>query len=116
MSTDLENRFNDAMLDIYKRAKRETRYNARIFLGMVVDRGGLSTARYLLNATTVSDGYRALWQRGRLDLTVEALVLEPEWQPLFSLTELKIAVDRLQQYGYTGSIPTIAQQPTATPI
>jgi hypothetical protein len=115
VSTDLENRFHDAMLNIYKRAKHETGYNARVFLGMVVDRGGLSTARYLLNAPKVSDGYTALWQRGRLDLTVEALALEPEWQPLFSLTELKIAVDRLRQYNYTGSIPSIAQPVVPTP-
>jgi len=110
MSSDRENRFHDAMLNIYKRAKKETGYNARIFLGLVVDRGGLHTARYLLHAQVVSDGYTALWQRGRLDLTVEALVLEPEWQPLFSVNELKIAVDRLKQYGYTGTIPQIIQQ------
>jgi hypothetical protein len=107
VSTDRENRFHDAMLEIYKRAKKEAKYNAKIFVGMVVERGGLDTARYLLNAATVSDGYTALWQRGRLDLTVERVVLEPEWQPLFSTTELQIAVDRLKQYQFTGAIPPI---------
>ena len=51
---------------------------------MVVERGGLLTARYLLHAPTVSEGYAALWERKRLDLTVEAMILQPEWHALFS--------------------------------
>lgn len=39
MPSDLENRFHDAMVNIYKRAKTETGYNARVFLGMVVGSG-----------------------------------------------------------------------------
>ena len=109
MSTELERSFDEAMLNVYRRAKSEAGYTAKVFLGMVVERGGLSTARYLLNAATVSDGYTALWQRGRLDLTVEALVLAPEWQPLFSVPELQIAVNGLRQYNYAGSIPEIAR-------
>ena len=97
--------FHDAMLDIYRRAKTEAGYNATRFLGMVSERGGLETARYLLNASTVSDGYTALWERGRLDLTVEAMILQPEWQPLFSERERQIAADRLRQYGYAESPP-----------
>ena len=92
----LESEFDEAMLEIYKRAKSDAGYNATRFLGMVVDRGGLDTARYLLNAETVSDGYAALWERGRLDLTVEALVLEPKWRALFSKAERQIAASRLR--------------------
>jgi hypothetical protein len=103
----LEQQFHDAMLDIYKRAKSEAGYTARVFLGMVVERGGLETARYLLHAAKVSDGYTALWERGHLDLTVEAMILQPTWQPLFSAEERKIAVDRLRKYNYTGSLPDV---------
>ncbi len=97
--------FTEAMLDIYRRAKAEAKYEARIFLGMVVESGGLETAQYLLHAPKVSDGYTALWQRGRLDLTVEAMILDPRWHGLFSDDERKIAVDRLRTYGYTGQLP-----------
>jgi hypothetical protein len=48
MRTALEAEFNDAMLDIYWRAKAEAHYTATRFLGMVVDRGGLETAKYRL--------------------------------------------------------------------
>jgi hypothetical protein len=97
---DIESRFHEAMLDVYRRAKAEAGYNAGYFLQMVVERGGLPTARYLLNTSEVSEGYKALWERKRLDLTVEAVMLEPQWQTLFTERERQVAADRLRQYGY----------------
>ena len=60
MPTEAESQFNEAMLNLYRRAKAEAGYNATRFLSMVVEHGGLETARYLLHATTVSEGYTAL--------------------------------------------------------
>ena len=68
MLTKLEREFDEAMLTVYRRAKNEAGYEARIFIGMVVDKGGLRTAQYLLDTHTVSNGYTALWRRKRLDL------------------------------------------------
>jgi len=107
MQSKLESEFHEAMLEIYRRAKSEADYNATRFLGMVSERGGLETARFLLNAATVSDGYAALWERRRLDLTVEAAILVPKWAPLFNDQERRIAVDRLREYGFTGRLPRI---------
>ena len=107
MPTQSEREFNEAMLDIYRRAKAEAGYNATRFLSTVVERGGLGTARYLLHAATVSEGYTALWERKRLDLTVEAMILRPEWQRLFSDVERRIAVNPLREYGYSGSLPDV---------
>ena len=98
---ELERAFHDRMLAIYKDAKA-VGYNAARFLAMVTEHGGLETARILLRATGVSDGYTALWERQRLDLTVEALVLEPRWTPLFTDHERQVATRRLRDYGYTG--------------
>ena len=92
--------FHRAMIDLYKRAKIEAQYEAKIFLGMISERGGLETARYLLQTAEPSEGYVALWERRRLDLTVEAAVLKPEWSPLFSDDERSTARARLQAYGY----------------
>ena len=107
MSTKTESQFDEAMLDIYRRAKAEAGYTATRFLSMVVDHGGLKTAQYLLRAAKVSEGYTALYERGRLDLTVEAMILRPEWQALFSDVERRIAVDRLREYDYLASLPDI---------
>lgn len=93
--------FDQAMFSIYERAKREAGYNASIFLRMLTDNGGIQTARALIHATKPSDGYTALYEKGRLDLTVEAMVLENQiWHELFTPDELKRAKTRLQQYGY----------------
>jgi hypothetical protein len=98
---DLAKQFDAAMFDIYRRAKQEAGYNATIFLRMISDRGGLATAKYLINSTKPSDGYTHLYERGRLDLTVEAMVVENiRWHELFTGAELTAANDRLKQYGY----------------
>jgi hypothetical protein len=88
------------MVDVYQRAKREAGYQATYFIQMVSDRGGLATARYLLHASGVSEGFTALWERRRLDLTVEAVVLQERFAPLFSDEERSIARARLREYGY----------------
>jgi hypothetical protein len=46
--TDLENQFHQAMIQVYKDAKRECNYTATYFLQMVNERGGLATAKYLI--------------------------------------------------------------------
>lgn len=98
---NLADRFNAAMFSIYRRAKDEAGYSANIFLGMLNDRGGLATAKYLINSAKPSDGYTALYERGRLDLTVEAEVVEnPKWHSLFSADEREKARKRLAEYRY----------------
>ncbi len=104
MSADesLVRAFDGAMFDIYRRAKSEAKYNATVFLRMLTERGGLATAKALVNAPNVSEGYGHLYERGRLDLTVEALIVENvRWSGLFDESELDRAHSRLKQYGYT---------------
>src|SRR5687767_4560533 len=105
MASGLEAEFHEAMLDVYRRAKAEAGYPANRFLGMVSEHGGLHTAHYLLSQPAVSDGYAALWQRRRLDLTVEAVILQPRWRPLFTTAERNTAIARLREYGFAGPLP-----------
>lgn len=100
MPMEQELRFDSAMFDIYRRAKLEAGYNATRYLQMLDAHRGLATARILLHAQGVSEGYTALWERKRLDLTVEALVLLPEYEALFTDAEREIARRRLTDYGY----------------
>jgi len=88
------------MTDIYRRAKDDAGYNATRFLQMLAEHGGLETSRILLHAPAVSDGYTELWKRHRLDLTVEALVLKPQWKELFTDEERDIALKRLASFDY----------------
>lgn len=100
--------FDAAMMDIYTTAKREVNYTASIFLQMLYDNRGLDTARTLIYAEHPSEGYTALYELGRLDLTVEALVLQSQWRQLFAdepelldrarrrLVDYRYAVDAIQ--------------------
>lgn len=103
MSTNeqLKEEFDQAMHSIYHRALSEAGYKASIFLNMLFDYRGVETARRLIHSSHISDGYTALWERKRLDLTVEALIHDNEkWHPLFSPEELAICRKRLSQYEY----------------
>ncbi len=92
--------FNAAMNEIYRLAKVEAGYNATVFLSMLAERGPLETARFLIHTSKPSDGFTALWERGRLDLTVEAHVLQDRFHELFTDEERDICRDRLAQYGW----------------
>ena len=80
-----------------KRAKTEAGYTASRFLQMLTEHGGVETARRLL--PQMSDGFTELWRGGRLDLTVEALVLQSKWDDLFSAEEREAARGRLRECG-----------------
>ncbi|MXZ33033.1 MAG: hypothetical protein F4234_09205 [Gammaproteobacteria bacterium] len=97
MPDALESQFHEAMLDIYRRAKEEAGYNASLFLRMVVDQGGLQAARKLINSREPSSGYTRLFELDRLDLTVEAVVLQSShFHPLFTEQELEVCKTRLR--------------------
>ena len=93
--------FDEAMMEIYRRAKSEAGYTASIFHNMLIGRGGLATARQLINDPSPSSGYTALYLKGYLRLTVEAVIHDnAKWHPLFTSEELNICSQRLVDYGY----------------
>jgi hypothetical protein len=98
--TAAEEQFHHAMVEVYERARREAGYNASRFLSMISEIGGLETAHRLLAEGVESEGFIALWECGRLDLTVEAHVLRPEFAGLFDDRELAVAQRRLDDLGY----------------
>jgi len=98
---NLEKQFDMAMMTIYRRAKSEAKYTASIFFNMINEKGGLVAAKQLINSKDPSDGYTQLYLRKRLDLTVEAVVVEgTKWHTLFTPEELKRAQERLRKYDY----------------
>ncbi|MDP2730629.1 MAG: hypothetical protein Q8O55_09095 [Dehalococcoidales bacterium] len=100
MTSDIIQEFNNDMNEIYRRAKKECRYNATYFLRMLSNNGGIDTAKILLSSGDPQYGFEKLWECGRLDLTVEALVIKPKYVSLFTEQEIKAAVKRLKEYGY----------------
>jgi hypothetical protein len=56
--------------------------------------GGVEAVRSVLHDET--DGFLFLKKHDRLDLTVENLMLKPQWKGLFSRSELETAKKKLQ--------------------
>lgn len=93
--------FHRAMLVIFDRAKRECDFDDTRFLDLVVEEGGLGAARALLHTPGLSEEYATLRERKRLDLTMEALIVEnPQWRELFTDAEIAIAEKKLNECGY----------------
>ena len=67
---------------------------------MLNEKGGLATAKALLASQEPQSGLTTLWECGRLDLSVEALVIDLGFEPLFSEEERETARERLAAYGY----------------
>ena len=99
MTRRLEAEFHRAMLNIYD-AAAELGYRPTRFLRMVHEHGGVRAARRLLSRPVAQSGLATLWELGRLDISMEALVVQERWQPLFSDAERQAARDRLSAYGY----------------
>lgn len=95
----LINELNKAMFRIYDESKA-IGYTPFKFRQMVANEGGLHTAKKLISSKQLSDGFAELAQRNRLDLTVEALILQKEFRTLFTDSELEIARGRLAQLGF----------------
>src|SRR5262245_17734500 len=79
MLDDIKARFHDEMLAVYRRAKDECHDNATRFLQMVREVGGVQAAKALLHAEGYSEGLTALWELGRLDISMEAVVIQQPW-------------------------------------
>ena len=93
----LEDEFHKEMLAIYDKARDEVGIKFPIFRQMVDREGGVVAAKKLINAKTIPSGYFKLFEKNRLDLTVESLVANNEkWHPLFNREEINKAKARLQ--------------------
>ncbi len=100
MQKKLESDFQRDMVKIYVEAKK-IGYNPTRFLQMIDEYGGLGAAKRLLSTEEfVQDGVVTLWKLGRLDLSVEAVVLKEKYSELFSEHERQVARKRLKELGY----------------
>lgn len=95
----LDSDFELAMRDIYRQASAEG-YRPTLLLESVSRLGGVGAAKQLTLRTT--EGFTKLLLLERLDLTVEALMIQPRWLSLFSDEELGRARQRLREAHYVG--------------
>ena len=97
---NLEEQFHERMLRLCIEARPVVGNLVSPLRASISSLRGLGAAKVLLYAAHVTTGFEELWRKGRLDLSVEAIVLEPEWAELFTDYELGIARERLEGAGY----------------
>ena len=88
------------MVHIFRKTGEEFGYWPHRYLRMVRRLGGVDTAKRLLAENDVSDGFMRLVEERRLDLSVEHLVLRPQFAALFTDYERGVARERLRRYGF----------------
>ena len=96
----LEEQFHERMLRLCAEAQPVIGNLVNPLQASISTLRGLGAAKVLLYAAHVATGFEELWIKKRLDLSVEAIVLEPEWAELFTDYELGIARERLESAGY----------------
>lgn len=95
----LREAFHLEMLRLYDEW-RAIGYVANRYRQLVRGRGGYAAARHLLGRKGLSAGFERLRVKGKLSLTVEALVLQEPWRQLFTPGELDAARGRLNMAGH----------------
>ena len=81
-------------------AAREKAESLGVRMRPVAAEDALKTARRSLSGTRLSDGFNLLQQKGRLDLSLEALVIDKRFTQLFTDEEANEALTRLLEAGY----------------
>ena len=66
----------------------------------VADADAMKTAHRALSGSRLSDGFNALQGKGRLDLSLEALVVDKRFTDLFTDEEANEALVRLLEAGH----------------
>ncbi|MGH7484591.1 MAG: hypothetical protein ACREMY_03160 [bacterium] len=92
------------MLQIYADAEA-IGYEASGFRQLMSSFGPVSAAKILINKDVPSDGFTELWTLKRLDISVEARALKPEFRGLFSDSELAASRRRLAAYEWSQHPP-----------
>jgi hypothetical protein len=96
----LELRFHSDMVNGIRSLSREIGYRAPRFAQMVNEHGGAKAARILLGGPRTSEGFQILHRHDKLDHSVEAWVLRPEYEALFSPAERLAARERLEAHEF----------------
>ncbi len=96
----LEIKFEQAVRHSIERCK-DHGYNPTYFIRMVDQYGVLESTHRLLQSIQPQEGLFILWEKKLPHLSIEALVLDPRFKPLFSPEELDRARQRLEDLGYS---------------
>jgi hypothetical protein len=92
---NFEERINSAIREMFKIG-----YKPHIFMDMRIEHGTIEAIKRLIHSEEVPSGFTTLWEKQRLDLSVENIIQEPEWTSLFTDGDRQLAKKRLKAYNF----------------
>jgi hypothetical protein len=75
-------------------------YKPNIFMSMRIKYGTVEAIKRLVHSDEVSSGFNNLWEKKRLDLSMENIIQETDWATLFSDEDRLLAKKRLEKYNF----------------
>ncbi len=98
--TLLQNKFNAEILEAIEGMKK-AKYNPTRFIRMLhQEKDNAFKVVQKLVTKEVSSGLTELWNHNILNLSVEAIIIKPEYQTLFSPETISICKKKLKRLGY----------------
>ena len=96
----LENKFNQEIMDSIEETKKLGYVPTRFIQMLQKVNGNAYELAMSIASKDVTLGLEKLWEKGRLDLTMEAIIIKPEYQELFPLEMIDICRKKLEKFGY----------------
>lgn len=90
-TANLQAEFTAHLLSLAQRSNDELHFHPGYFIKMVKIQGGVGAAKTRLAKPSASEGFDVLKKLSRLDLSMEAAVIELPWASMFTTAELAIA-------------------------
>jgi hypothetical protein len=94
---ELKNQFHDDMIK-YHHSRVKGGYPATIIWNSIQENGGYETAKKFSGAAR--KGFLELVERNLLPFSIEALILQPKYAPLFPKSYREVCQNLLAKYGY----------------
>ena len=96
---EMGGRFAAALDAAWEAWRSEAGYTWKRYKPMVRRYGAVGTVKRQVVKPDASPGFLKLLAAGRLDLTMEALILKSDFAPLFTYHKRDAARERLRRYG-----------------
>lgn len=98
-----EDQFTAHLNNLYLLIKEACHFSAKTFQKMVNTYGGVEAARRLIANPNPAQGLMEIAVCQRLDLSVEAQILQTPWSELFTDAEKDMARRKLKSLGYVAN-------------
>ena len=101
LSTDqLKKSFHQEMINLYKKVIKSIKYKPTRLMDYINKYGGYEAAvKYISTESNVQD-FAVLWEKERLDLSVEALIASENYRSLFQEEIVAFCDRKLKEYSY----------------